>query len=798
MSGVVDFFDKGFTSPSQGNNEQGGQVKHLKRPAKVVILKKVKAFPEPGTLEFEYNFQPKTLLDGTGQFESSDWARFQQDYAEFLQPTSIPAFQGLLSSRSILIPNRKLNSYTTNPGAFVSYKGLNTRLYYWYQLTIENESASNKLGTFDTLTNPLIGGITNISVERDIESGSSASFTLKNPLEVFCFKKNPLRRGQPVIEPLDQVQIWLPDVFDRLIPVFVGLVTEVIPQTTLGNSLNSTLQVFCEDNLKTLKMNRINLRPSANMLEAKAFVATTSIPFAEMRPHEILKKVFAEAYCDQYTQPGTLEKLHELRYPLRTTTSQTVLTENAREEINLRNSLVDESSNYIMSRYAPGDNLKLIAAQKTIASLNSVKLPDVSLDQKKAKALEAANSITPKSIEGYLTPNFNDREPVFSITGLDQPVYQIQFVRDWDFFVSEWGTNFSLAQEIAQKVFFELYTTPTGLVRFRPFNTALPTNLPMVDLYITRSQDSITDQTNPEDSRPSSLYKLSRALITSERYSDTDRSIYTIAYTRGQYQYADLGATPWLVQATVDSAKLRKFGARVAPQQNVFNLTDAKALRTYGKAILDRLNADKLTGTVTMKGDARLDIGNYCYLDWRATCYYIASISHTYNVGSGYDQSLSLRYGRRPIALTKTRTKEEVSRAEGLGLNDLATFLKEKEFALVYKEMLKTNDLDPITGIPLDTTADEATRLKAGAPIAEVDGIEGMKQQLRLDSPSLAFSNSTVRGELKDLTIQSPLVLDGFVWEPLSDLIYQQAVDAEKAFRGIEKLNQELLQGRAI
>jgi hypothetical protein len=287
-----------------------------------------------------------------------------------------------------------------------------------------------------------------------------------------------------------------------------------------------------------------------------------------------------------------------------------------------------------------------------------------------------------------------------------------------------------------------------------------------------------------KDNRPSTVYKLPRQLITSENYSDSDKDIITILYTRGQFQYGKLGDAPGAVGAIVDGALLRKFGARVGPQQSVFNIITPEALREYGRAIMDKNNANRLTGTIQMKGDARLDVGNYCYIKWRTTCYYISQVTHSYNVGSGYDMTLNLQYGRRPIAFTATRAKVESDIAKGQGLRDLSVILQKYAFSNVLINLINSQSLDPITLLPTDGKT-EAERLRDGASaalvISEADARDLILQQSAgtITGDNLDSAAKDLVADLKTTQKGTRLILDGFVWSDLTSLIYDRAAKTQ-------------------
>lgn len=740
---------------------------NLKRPAKVVIFKKVRTIPEPGSQDYDAMYASGSNL----VIPNSPDVLFKEEYEEFLKPVTIPELQ-LFRKVSLLVRNTAIEDYYR-----VSVQGIEIPLYHFYQLTIENPASKDSAGSFDLLTNPLIGGISGIRVERNIDNGSTASITIRNPLEVFNFRKNPLRYGTPVIEPQDIVHIYLPDIFDRLVRRFTGLVTEVNQSTiSTGDTIQHTLEVFCEDHLKVLKMNRTNTRPSTNTREALAPIIATQIPFANMRAHEILQKVFGEAYCDLLLSPGYADELHSIRLSLNAASSASQESISSRREYELRQGLLQHGPGFITQTISAKDAQTQQEYQSLLQSLRSTdistSIQEISLAQKKA----TVSGIVPTLIVGNFTPQVvvdPETVQVFRITGLDQPIYQLIFAKDWDFFQSEWQSNAAISSEIAGKVFFELYTSPSGTVIFRPFNPNLPSTLQNVDLYTVKSDDVTTDQIYSKDNRPSTLYRLPRKLITSESYSDSDRDLATVLYTRGQYEWTRAEDTPWNVSAVVDTTLVRKYGTRAGQEQRVFNLTDPVALREYGRAVMDKINSNKYTGTITMKADARIDIGNYCYLNWRTSCYYITRISETYAPGGGYDATLELRYGRKPIAFTYNRALGEGFIASSQGYGDLSTIIQKKSFINVLADYLTQDKIDPLTKIFTDgNTAYE--RLRKGALAA-------------------------LPGHQNDTSFNSNrLILDGFVWEDLTDLIYDRAASVQAANLFVESSKATTEQTKSI
>lgn len=747
------------TTPEENTSQK---ILHLKRPARVVILKKVRNIPEPGTDEYS-----KLVSDGTKLIiPSSDNTRFLQEYDEFIQPLSLAEFN-VFRAIPLLTLNKDLTANSE-----IAIKNSIAPVYKYYQLTLENVAGVPN-ASFDLVTNPLIGGITSIQIVRDIENGSSATITIKNPLEIFNFKKNIFRQGQCVLDPQDLVMIWLPDIHDRLVLRFSGIVTNVDPKTATHDSLDTTITLFCEDNLKLLKQNRTNVKPSANFLEALQPVSAIENPFANKRPHEILQYMFSQVYCDLNLLDASeyMDLIHGYRLEQLNATSALDFSAAAQKEQDLKNKLL-EDSRFITKPLS--NEAKLL--QEEVNRLQSQTRVDETSAITTADALQSAKS----KLEGFfpykITGSTAPKPPVttvlakafknflatdaFSIVGTEQPVYQIIFAKDFNFFISEWQSNYAVAKDVVKRCFFELYTSPSGTIIVRPVNPNLPSDLQNVDLYSVKSDDPNSDQVYKDDGRPSTIYKINRSLVVEENFSDNDRDIVNILYTRGDVAYSELGPIPFAIGAVCDAKAIKKYGVRVAPQQNVFNILDPNALREYGKAILDRINSQRLSGTLIMKGDARLDIGNFCYVKWRSSCYYISSITDNYVPGKAYDQIVQLTYGRRPIAMTYSKGMAESSRALSQGYTELASYLVNKVFDIVIQNMKQSGQIDFVTKLPTDDKT-ELERLQDGAEYATLAEIKATRKQ-KLANPE-----------------GMRLILDGFVWEDFTDLIYSMAAEVE-------------------
>ena len=690
---------------------------HLSRRAEVILVKRAKNFPEPGT---------------TGESEATEARR---KYAEFLQ-------------LGIMSPARALEARDPDPD------GAPFPRYSYWQITANSVSVPAKVnGTTQLLPNADVESVNVTNSTRDI---SSARVTLRNAQDKYIFKKHPMYVGQSLFESDDFIYINLPDTTGKLVRTFTGLITTVRQSSSVGDTINNTITIEALDLLKRLKESRSNTRPSLNILEANgAQTVAYDFSFGTMLPHQILATIFARAYCDLSSVPGFFSKLNAIRN-LATSNPQKAV----RDEEELRQKYTVLPSGTSTSPLATDSSLFLITkgtlttqgGRALVAGANLPTTKTVPKDTprqifgfRQARRTLTSNELSVSAVSP-VSASMPADDLVFAIEGTVQPVYNVSFGNfGLDRWISEWQSAYSIAKKITDDLDFELNCTAEGVVRVRPLNTLLPADL----------KTPVFSPQVPANQKPRVGYEywLQKPLIKDENYVDTDEGVVTIAYVLGRYQFSSLNQGLEFLKAgvAVDAFRLAKLGARMAPQQTRLELLSAEACQAFARAYLTRLNMKARTGTVVYTGDARLQSGNPVYIPHKNRIYYIDTISHDFKAGGAYTVTLTLTYGRVPIAVTDEKAAQLT--ATMAGAPSLAADIKSRyTFAAVLTRLVQQQQIDATTKLFASTTTEVERYKKYGPDITT--------QTL-----------GAVTGG------NSQLVFNGYVWEDIPEMTYEDLFD---------------------
>ena len=693
-------------------NSRGQADVHFARQAEVIFVKKAQTFVEPGVLGEPANVE------------------VNKKYREFIQS-------------GIMVRSMKLILHDLIPEAPPNVPG-NTSIYsrneYWTISTSSIGAVSKIGGTSQLLPN---GDVSRVSVVSSCKDPSTATIVIRNPQEKYTFQRHPLYLGQTVFDSDDTVYINMTGQDNKIHRVFTGLITTIRMSVETGDSLNSTITLECKDMLKRLWETRTNAKPSIDAREANG--ATTNSytsKFAEMLPHEILTSIFARAYCDLYSVSGFRSQLEGIRALVPTNPANAAIQE---EELVQNLTKLPGGGG---SGTSGSDSSVLIVRQGKVdtTGVGEIRTPTRSVDAdlprrvygfRQAKRALTTNENTISSASPVSTEFLAD-DMAFIIEGTAQPVYVISFASfGLDRWISEWQSAYSVAKKIADDLNFELNTTPEGVVRFRPLNTLLPADI--------EQQQTSTQVPSNQRPRVGYEYWLQRKFIKSESYNETDDGIVTIAYVLGTYEFSNLnaGGLQYLkAGVAVDSRRMAKLGARMAPQQSRLELLSREACQAYARAYLHRINAKARTATVTYVGDARLRSGEPCYIPHRNRIYYIDTVTHDFQAGGSFTTTLSLTYGRLPIALAPgkaTELNETIGKADPVLASDL---IGRYSYDATIARLTSSNEIDPVTKVYAKANSQtELERYKAYGP-------DGNKQ----------------------------LVFNGYVWEDLPLLTLEELV----------------------
>lgn len=106
------------------------------------------------------------------------------------------------------------------------------------------------------------------------------------------------------------------------------------------------------------------------------------------------------------------------------------------------------------------------------------------------------------------------------------------------------------------------------------------------------------------------------------------------------------GGNALVTALAIDYDMWRNYGYKDPYPINVPFLTDpVSQLGPYASMILSRNRHNILRGTITISGNEFMQPGEVIYLEDRNLLFYVTSVSHSINVGSGFTTTLDLSYG---------------------------------------------------------------------------------------------------------------------------------------------------------
>lgn len=627
-----------------------------------------------------------------------DDRKFRRQYKEFLDA-------GLLK-KAINISNAYINYYAVQTG------------------TTGKNSAHRDFRDVASLTD-----VISISINNSTDTVGTANLTLKNLNKKYEFTEYLLKKGHFLFDPNDEVIIRLPGLDSKLYWAFKGFINNVNYSSTDGG-MNNSISLFCENMLKKLKISRTNISPSANPREAKATLIAFKNPFIGKQVHEVVKEILGRVYIDWESDTDTRNAFTLIDGGEVATSGGTSGAEyrgvDAQKSIEKDTVIQENIANFIVTR--PLDAASTTTPQGIAGRVTA---PVTTGESRVPTEIWGFSSRDiPTSTNEVLLANnieilnFKASNLSFIVSGTNQPPFQIEFNKGWNLFESDFRTNYDLLQQICKNVFFECYADARGVVRVSPLNITLPSDSKHLE------------------GRAGSEYTIEDRQIIADSLVETDNGVVTVIYVKGDFLFVGDTQPSYLVNAIYDYKLYRKYGWRVAPQVTIPSVTQLEALARYGLAILDRMNRFVSSGSITIIGDARIDIGNPIYYKSKNKVYYVRGIQHNYVPGQGYTTTLDLVYGRSPLCFTDRAAERIAASLEREG--------KTKEAAEVLRNKYSTFITLPVSENNLDIEA------------------------IYSDSKSVASS----RKERVEANIDN-LTLGDYVWEDISELDYDSLLSGD-------------------
>jgi hypothetical protein len=214
-------------------------------------------------------------------------------------------------------------------------------------------------------------------------------------------------------------------------------------------------------------------------------------------------------------------------------------------------------------------------------------------------------------------------DPIFE-REKDDAVYQsyrYYFRQNWPTYQSDYITRRDVVNTVCKTTNTECYADGDGKVWFHPI----------------WAYHSVT----------SPVYVLHKEDVISWSFTFSDREVVTWVQATGEFDFNALPTGMLFSQVFETPEMVGRFGIRGAVFRNP-NLRNVAACRAFAEAMMRRLNANIVTGTVTMVLRPELHLARNVYIPWLNAIGYIAAIEHQIQYGSRATTTLDLKYVRRP------------------------------------------------------------------------------------------------------------------------------------------------------
>ena len=439
--------------------------------------------------------------------------------------------------------------------------------------------------------------VTSITVDLAVDSvPGSASISLQVPRHTI---DDLFFDGTLVISPMMEVNIYakgyyLVNGLPQYYPIFWGLVTEA---TEAYSSGEHTVSIHCADILKWWELCRMDINSSlANRTSQQPKIQLHSNSFQGMHPYDIIWTLAQQGFGDIVTAGGTIATAVAQKNP----------------QNNSFNLALNEAAAYWQQRFqAITTNLMIYGATGSLVRGDQL--------QRQAK-----NGKTPLGIltsqdfaNGAGTVGFNPRDTNVVAMHTDNTNLS---VNAWQ---SEYQTKLEIANACKEAIGYEFYMDVTGDIVFKPpfYNLDILSNKP-----VSWIQDIDVIEWDLGDSEGDVITQLT---VGGNFAGNTD---------------VGGGSELNLSSSVTDYHLVRKYGWRTQQVQSEFLPNDKNALTQFGLDMLDKINAKRHRGTVTipLRPELRLGFPVYLASQDRDQIWYVSGISHNIAFGSRATTTLTI------------------------------------------------------------------------------------------------------------------------------------------------------------
>lgn len=416
------------------------------------------------------------------------------------------------------------------------------------------------------------------------------------------------KRGRCKISPMDRVVIFMSERFvdDPMNPDLGKAFTGVVNSVQQGYSENrNTISIQGEDITKFMKLSIINVNPALLLDQASAIDQTKEEKITIWST--ILKGL---------TAPNIIRLL-------------TLGSEFVIEPGRGLNRKIDGIGTYTVSDAIPrGTKIKFSKSDNVFYEITKSKTRSGNtFGSNKVSFRNALGALFTEHTVHVIDPY----KPGSKLKGF-RP-YELSLNSSWSFYQADFKTRREIAYKVAEDTHFVFYADRHGEIWFHP---------PRFD------KSWILSATNPK------VYVIDTPSILDFGFIETDENVFSSVYVNTEAEFA-LESTTELGFYTAsfrDDGIVLKYGQRLFSASNpLINIKGRKgkqAIIMYAKSLLQRLNASKYQGQITITGRVELNPGMPIYVPIRNSMYYVETVDHAFVFGDRYVTTLHVSYGHKP------------------------------------------------------------------------------------------------------------------------------------------------------